>query len=387
MSDTTLEKNRIQLHPASELANVVNEAPKWVFENFIERREQVILFGPPKTGKSQLALQIALAAARGEPFLKRKPPKAIKVLYFNFEINRRQFARRLVEMTRGKRLGDTQVSEDFEWPSEFWFYGGTLDERLMVIHESRDDGRLEKKRAELKAQIDAIQPELIIFDTLSYLHGVDENANIEVTRLLEIIRELAGEAAHIIVHHTRKQGADREGRRDYSTDSIRGATAIRGSADLILGLFPANGGAGGGAGFKFEIEARNIPSGESFLYARDYGGFEDRSEDDAENLLNWLVDNKDEPIPRLAEDNDAVVIGADFPIDGPRTISRTIQQVNKKTLVKYLQSLGQFGGGDKIRRLLKDLEEGKEIQFKSTGKDGNTKTLFVPPRSGKNVKN
>ena len=112
----------------------------------------------------------------------------------------------------------------------------------------------------LHKSFDDIQPDLIVFDTLSKMHSIEEKDNNAIQNLLMLIRDIAsaepklGEAAgstngarrrriarrhhiaHVIVHHARKQAGDFKGGSSISLDAIRGGSAIRAEADVIIGL-------------------------------------------------------------------------------------------------------------------------------------------------------
>src|SRR5690625_5007885 len=54
-------------------AAALSEAPvNWAFEDFIVQGDQVMIAGAPKSGKSWMALQMALAASSGGKFLQWK---------------------------------------------------------------------------------------------------------------------------------------------------------------------------------------------------------------------------------------------------------------------------------------------------------------------------
>src|SRR5437867_3183877 len=60
----------------------------WIVEGLIPRPGMVELMGPPKTGKSFLAMDLAFRVARGEHFMSR-PTKQSKVLYLQLDTSER----------------------------------------------------------------------------------------------------------------------------------------------------------------------------------------------------------------------------------------------------------------------------------------------------------
>jgi hypothetical protein len=98
--------------------------------------------------------------------------------------------------------------------------------------------------------LEAIQPDLVIFDSLSKLHWCDENSNADMRDVLQSLRKLCSvplgpkpergddnrtkrPIAHIIIHHTRKDSGDQKFMRKGASE-MRGASAIHAEADLAI---------------------------------------------------------------------------------------------------------------------------------------------------------
>jgi len=116
-----------------------------------------------------------------------------------------------------------------------------------LSHSRADENA--KIREEWQGVLDTIRPDLIIFDSLSQLHFCDENSNLEMRDALQqlrrfcVVNETGGSdeaktshkrsVAHIIIHHTRKEGGDQKyARKDAS--EMRGASSIHSEADLAI---------------------------------------------------------------------------------------------------------------------------------------------------------
>jgi hypothetical protein len=288
----------------------VNEPTPWIIENFLAEGEQMLVFGAPKVGKSQFALQLACCLAMGEPFLGWPVPVRKKVLYLNFEMGKRSFMMRIARhvsrllVEREKRQceegGFEYMGEDYPWhnsdedlPLEdnlrkkindeirdrLFFCGDfkslegdhvpkpteSLNKNQGVISKPDPEAREELLVCHWQSVIEAVKPDLVIFDTLSKTHSINESENSEIQRVLMRIREIcrmpedmpdgenefdaAGsergggrQIAHLIVHHARKSSKDsNEGNWNRTDlDSIRGGSAIRAEADVICGIFYAN---------------------------------------------------------------------------------------------------------------------------------------------------
>lgn len=99
--------------PMSEVvkSGMQKEPLKMLFGEFIKTNEFVILFGDNGTGKSLLTVQIANNVALGKPTLglpNEEVPQ--KVLYFDFELTDRNFA---------KRYGNRETGEMFDFSPNF----------------------------------------------------------------------------------------------------------------------------------------------------------------------------------------------------------------------------------------------------------------------------
>jgi len=90
-----------------------------------------------------------------------------------------------------------------------------------------------------------VRPDVVVYDTLIQVHGMDENDNIAMKAVMRYlrqatVRELTDEKgrkkleplAHIIIHHTRKENGSHGA--PLSPDSMRGAGAVHAVADLVM---------------------------------------------------------------------------------------------------------------------------------------------------------
>lgn len=307
--------------------DVVNSKVPWIIKDLLAEGEQMLIFGAPKVGKSQFALQLAMSVALGEPFLKWQNVKRSRVLYLNFEMGNRTFMLRiarhfsLIKEEKSKRqsleAGKESICEGTPWHQledeaqlekdllneinetiEKQFYFCSEFKRLHGDHVSEPpDSGSNKEGSNAKSDakaaqenlvrhwqsiIQEIEPELVIFDTLSKTHSINESDNSEIQEVLLQIRKIctiqepasdsaqtktpdgkvSKNIAHIIVHHARKASGDAYGgKKRMDLDSIRGGSAIRAEADLICGIFSNNNkqtATHAATNRTISIEARNI---------------------------------------------------------------------------------------------------------------------------------
>jgi hypothetical protein len=194
-----------------------------------------IVGGEPKSYKSFLALDLAVAVASGAPCLRRFEVSLTgRVLIYAAEDSPGEVRRRL----KGIALA---AGVDFE----------SLDIHIITVPVLRLD-RLDD-REELYQTVATLRPRLLILDPLVRLHGGDENAVADMAPLLAYLRQLqrALGVAVLLVHHARKGGAH-----------LRAGQALRGSSELHAwgdsNLYVRRKG----AHLRLTPEHRTAPSGE-----------------------------------------------------------------------------------------------------------------------------
>lgn len=189
-------------------------APKWTVEDFLEEAAIGVLWGPPESKKTFLAIDWALHVAHGEPWLgQRCPAGAVWIIAGEgfSGIRRRIYG---ANLHRGRPASAV---------------GAGLKISKASVHLSKEENR---KR--LSAHFnEGPRPRLIIIDTLSRNlgEGADENKATDVAAYLDVVAALAREmhVTVLIVHHSGKDGTN-----------YRGSSAIKGNVDFEFELLPKN---------------------------------------------------------------------------------------------------------------------------------------------------
>ncbi len=272
-----------ELHFRDSLDERVNDPIPWIFANLIAEREQMLVYGEPKIGKSQFALQMAIAAAMGRNFLhwEYRGDQPRRVVYLNFEIDEQSFGNRLADHVLAELNQQREQPEQVESlenavllradqiklinehiKDRLFFSDGirSMDISEDVIYDELKE--IQGPVANWRERIQALRPDFIVFDTLSKVHSVREHDNIEIQQVLMLLRKIAtvvkdnGQVvavAHVIVHHTRKGG-----NQGSVQESIRGASSIRAEVDVSAGLTQR-----GRARSRrmLDLEARNMEGG------------------------------------------------------------------------------------------------------------------------------
>jgi hypothetical protein len=222
----------------------------WIAPRYLMRRTVTMIAGPPGVAKSALVLVWTSSLALGRACGGFVPKSACTSIVYNVEDSRDEQRRRLcatliqfnaVPMDiKGKitRAGPTTIGTLFEFDRH-----GTLRPTAAMELLRR---RIEEKR-----------PNVIFVDPLVELHNAPENDNTLMRIVAAYFREIAVtfDLAVVIIHHTRKGGADGAG----DLDIARGASAIGGAVRIAFTLTDMT---------TKDAEALGIPPAEARNYAR-----------------------------------------------------------------------------------------------------------------------
>ena len=218
MENTTVSANQKlfeELYKNKPLSTVESDE---LYEKQIPKRRYVVaelmpeglmlLFGPPKVGKSFLVLNLCISVAKGEPFL-GYPTEKGEVLYFCFEDDEERLQKRLHNMA------------DDGFPGLFF------SNEIVRL----EDGLINKMGTFLSEHPNL---KMIVIDTLSHIRSDKGGGNIYKTEYDDLtpLHEFAlkNHVTVVLVHHTRKNA---EG---DSYDSISGSNGIAAACDDVYQL-------------------------------------------------------------------------------------------------------------------------------------------------------
>lgn len=199
---------KVRFAPVSDEAFAQRPAPTWLVKGVLPRSELVFLYGPPGSGKSFIALDIAGAVAQGVPWRGLKVRQG-RVVYV------------IAEGQGGFRNRLHAYRQHFErWPGfEIIAANPNLLERKDALDLAKAIGKAD----------------LIILDTLAQVTpGADENTSKDMGKALAHCRGLhkATGATVMVVHHTGKD----------VTKGSRGWSGLKGAADAELECIRLAGG-------------------------------------------------------------------------------------------------------------------------------------------------
>jgi len=210
---------------------------RWLVEPLWPAEAVGLLAGAPKSCKTWLALDLAVAVASNTHCLGALPVRADgPVLVYAAEDAQPILRERLAALVavRGLALDALPVS--------------VIVEPVLRLETERDQERLAET-------LRLLRPRLVVLDPLIRLHRLDENSSRDVSTLLSYFRQLQREysVALLLVHHMRKGGGSRPG------ENLRGSSDLHAWGDTLLYLRRTTDG------IVLSVEHRAHPSPEPML--------------------------------------------------------------------------------------------------------------------------
>jgi hypothetical protein len=191
----------------------------WIADGWLGEGDLVMFAGEWASGKSLIALDLALSVAIGIPWMGRIPiTKRGPVLVVDEENNARNITRRIARMVRGRNLDPDQAAD------------------IPLRYLSKNHLRLDAPAGlgTLRKEIEGHRPILVILDSLIRFHGASENDNTEIAALFaQAIVPLATQygCAFVVLDHMRKPSKDDE--RFDAGHRMRGAGDKAGVGDGV----------------------------------------------------------------------------------------------------------------------------------------------------------
>lgn len=208
------EPSKETLHPvtAKDLRKAIIRQPVWSVEQLVAEGLSV-LASPPKTGKSFLVLQMALAVATGKPFLQHRTKQGA-VLYAALEDSPSRLSKRISLL----------VADDRDVPDNL---------HLLTELPRLDQGGL----SVLGNWIADNHPRLVIIDTWAKVKPTGDSRKNAYERDVDIVSEVKKladryECSILLVHHEKKGG----GKEVDWLESLSGSMGLTATVDGILSL-------------------------------------------------------------------------------------------------------------------------------------------------------
>lgn len=184
----------------------------WLVRGLLPMPGFALLLGQPKSGKSFLALQLALAVAKGRDFMGHTATQG-RVLYLQFDTSEMVWRDRLQGL---KEEGHDITGTVF-----------MIDPKYQPTWANVLEPGTQKAIEQAIAKCD---PSLIVIDVLREIHSSDENDSTAMKIVCDTLRRLTFGRAVLLLHHTHKLGAVEA---PDPISCLRGSSYIAGMAETI----------------------------------------------------------------------------------------------------------------------------------------------------------
>lgn len=196
----------MQPYPVTRIAHICTShtRPDWLVTSLWGEQAVGFIAGPPKSGKTWLALELAVAVASAKPCLGTFSVKDRgHVLLYAAEDTAQAIKHRVAGIAKARGIELQRLAV------------GLITEPGLRLDHPEHQQRLSHTIAQLR-------PRLLVLDPLVRLHRGDENSAADISQLLAFLRHLQRQyaVAVALVHHVRKSAAAQPGQ------------ALRGSGDL-----------------------------------------------------------------------------------------------------------------------------------------------------------
>ena len=255
LSESLVTELKLSLKPISgEWLDVPLPPTEFVLDGWLPRSTVGLLVAEGGTGKTMLALRLAMAVAGGRDLF-GIPTRQGKAVLLGLEDPEDVLRRRTKSIydAEAEEFDAAKGSAHLYGPS-YVTYGNNLRQRFICrslvgseLHLVRTGSGGVEQGEWIERLTDALkdvgQVELLVLDPLSRLHGLEENDSSVGTALINAAERIAQEigCAVLITHHT---GKDNSRKRATDSYAARGTSALADGARTVLRLVPAEENAG-----------------------------------------------------------------------------------------------------------------------------------------------
>ena len=315
----TSQASTVRIKTAEEIMTGNWPAPKWLIPDILPQG-LAILAGKPKTGKSWLCMQLAIAVGSGGKFMGIEVEKG-KVLYIALEDS-------------NARLQDRMLKQ--RWPRQ--------NNVRVITHEEYSQliGGIEKGGNHKLSDIIKTQNyDLVVLDTLTRATDGDQMKPQDMKNALDVLQATAVQenCCILVIDHMPKLSGS-----EYDViNDVFGSISKVGIADTIMGFY----------------RDRDLPTAKFAGIGRDINEFAFALKFDKE-LWCWQKENNFHLVKHTDRRADILAYIVSIEDVSMGAISAELE-INKGTVSKALKSLLEDG-------LIADQKQGKHIIYQSTVK-------------------
>lgn len=171
--------------PASAMAGRPVPQREWLVDQLIPGNTVTLLSGDGGTGKSLLALQLAVATVMDKGWVGRDVERSGKVLFLSAEDDDAELHRRLADICRESGVSMSALGD-------LLLRSMAGEDALMAVLDRKTNAlRATKLYAALCATMERERPALLVLDTLADLHAGNENDRAHGRQFIGMLRHLA----------------------------------------------------------------------------------------------------------------------------------------------------------------------------------------------------
>ena len=206
---------------AEELLESEFPEPKWIVEGIIPEASLCLLSARPKAGKTSLAIQMAVATVSGRMFFMKRT-KETPVLFLSYEIDQRQFKKRLLGALEYLGVPREDINGGF----------------FLSFASRKGIDSLDEILSEIKNKY-GVEVGLIIIDTYVLFRDISEQARKSKKTVYEVESEYLAKLREfcrdkrlsiLLIYHNRKKQVIA----GDITEEVMGSTGITGGVNNLL---------------------------------------------------------------------------------------------------------------------------------------------------------
>lgn len=203
--------------PGADYLALPSTPSTWLIEPLLPSGGALLIYGEAKIGKSFAALQLADAIVAGTSWM-GFPTRKGKVAYIQLDTPRSVWQERIRLLQRAGEMLDLPALADRETLNA-WPFNILNPEHLIMLRD----------------ELQPLEPDLVIIDTLREAHQADENDSTQMQAAIAALVAATEPAALCLVSHARKPS--QEGDFSLMADN-RGSNYVVGRMDAIVRFTP-----------------------------------------------------------------------------------------------------------------------------------------------------
>lgn len=229
------DESEFELIPASSLLATPPPQREWVIKDFLPKKIVASVIAAGGTGKSFLAMHIAVSVSSGSSlFGKYLPTSPSKVIFISGEDDQNELKRRLHKVANNL---PANINQNIE--KNLYFIDLADSFELFTERSSKGEVSITKVPEKICSQIKAIVGDevgLVIIDPISRFRGGEENLAADTTRFVQALQQIRDRlnACVLTLHHVNKQS----GGNGATQNNARGSSAFIDGVRLVYQLNP-----------------------------------------------------------------------------------------------------------------------------------------------------